>query len=609
MESVLPLASVRVPLVPRRAGLAVGVACAVVATGTAAAMGAGAEDHAGLVALARGAMVGVPLAVGLYAWHRRPGDRFGLLLAAAGAGALLTTFGESDEAAAYTAGRVAGWLLEILLVYLILAFPSGRLAARVDRLIVGAFAAVTGLLVLSHLVLAERFAVPSPYTSCTDACPPNALFALEREPAFVGAVLGPLIFALVVVAMAAVVMRLVVRTRAASPLSRRMYLPLVTVAGTRAVLVAVAFPGRELAPDGTAVEVASWLVALTIPVIAVAFFAGLVRWRLFSTSALERLATRLQGRPDAAALRRALADAFDDPSIQIAYPASRGRWVDGESHTVASPRASDGRRVRDVRDDGVLVAAVVHDEALLAEPALLDAGVDLAAATIANDRLAATSAAAVREVRDSRARLATSAERERRRIEQDLHDGAQQRLVALRIELQLTADIVREDPELGVERLRELEARVEEALEEVRSLAHGVCPPILADHGLVGALRARAAHSPVPIQLVVRHVGRYTPEVESAVYFCVLEALQNVAKHATGARRVVVSVAEQPGELRLRVRDDGSGPASGTIRAGAGVTNMRDRLATVGGVLEIRTVPGSGTTVDGRVPLARQADV
>jgi signal transduction histidine kinase len=220
-----------------------------------------------------------------------------------------------------------------------------------------------------------------------------------------------------------------------------------------------------------------------------------------------------------------------------------------------------------------------------------------------NERLTAEAADVLHELHASRARIATSRERERRHIERDLHDGAQQRLVALRIELELAEELVRRDPERGAERLRRLERELDDALDELRALAHGVYPPLLADRGLPEALRAAAARSAIPVRVAPHGIGRYAPEIESAVYYCVLEALQNVLKHARDARHVVVALeGGVAGELRLEVADDGPGCAAGTP-AGAGITNMRDRLAALGGAVELSPAPGTGTLVRGWLPL------
>ncbi len=588
----------------RRAALSALVCAGAVLTATAAALAlTGAPSHPGLVALGRALIVGVPIAVGLYAWHRQPAERFGLVLVAAGGVWFMTTLAESHDEAAYTAGRVAGWLMEALLVYVILCFPTGRLPGRADRAITGAMAGVVALFYLPQLLLAEGFSVPSPYTSCVEDCPGNALFALEREPAFVDAIMRPLGAILVLVVMVAVVVRLHRRMRASTPLTRRMLTPVVAVAMARAGALGVLIVARDLASDGPVLQASAWMLALGGPAIALAFLAGVLRWRLFAERALQSLADCLRSLPDAVTLRQAFADAFGDPSIQIVFPelGAAGRWMDCWGRPVPAPEPAVGRAVSEVWRHGEVIAAIVHDEALGGRPELVRAGVSMAAVVLENQRLAAEAEATMRELQRSRARIASGAEQERRRIERDLHDGAQQRLVALRIELELAEEVVLRDPEQGAARLRELEHEVDEALEELRALAHGVYPPVLADRGLAEALRSVARRSATRVELVTHDLGRYSTEVEGAVYFCVLEALQNVQKHATGVRRVVVTLDGGIGEeLRFSVRDDGAGAAA--IVEGAGITNMRDRLAAIGGEVGIASRPGVGTVVRARAP-------
>jgi signal transduction histidine kinase len=581
-----------------------GLACAAVAATAAAAViaFAGAASQPALVAAGRALIVGAPIAVGLYARSRRPGDRFGLVLVGAGACAFASTLAESHDDAVYTAGRIAGWLMEILLVYAILCFPSGRLTERADRVIAGAMAAVVALFYLPQLVVAEDFSVPSPYTSCVEGCPANALFALDREPAFVTAIMRPLGAVLVLAVMVAVVVHMTRRMRASTPLTRRMLAPVVAVAMARAGALGVLIVARDLDRGGPVLETSAWLLALAVPAMALASLAGLLRWRLFAERALQRLAECLRTLPDAERLRKAFADAFSDPTIEIVFPdhTRAGRWMDCWGRSVTHDVPAPGRAVSEVRREGVTIAAIVHDEGLDARPELVRAGVSMAAVVLENQRLAAEAEAAMRELQSSRARIASGAEQERRRIERDLHDGAQQRLVALRIELELTEDVVLSDPARGAARLRELEGEVDEALEELRALAHGVYPPMLADRGLGDALRSVALRSVTRVDLMAHDLRRYSTEVEGAVYFCVLEALQNVQKHA-GARRVVVTLDGGTGEeLRFSVRDDGAGAA--TIDEGAGITNMRDRLAAIGGEVTIASRAGVGTVVRGRAP-------
>jgi signal transduction histidine kinase len=563
-----------------------------------------------LVAVGRACTVAIPAAVGLHALSRHRDDRFGLLLLALSGAWFLTTFAESGNSDLYTLGRISGFGAEFVLVYVFLAYPTGRIETRVDRALVRAMSALVLVLFLPRAFLAQGFEVPSPFTSCTANCPHNALFALDTEPGFVASVMRPAGAILAFLVFMAVSARLYQRMRSATPLGRRMLQPVLGVALAISFLTGVAFVARQVDPTAPAVEVVAWLLALGVPALALAAGAGMVRWQLLAGGALERLAMCLRTAPDCVTLRRAFAEAFGDPSVRIVFPTASGeRWLDCFGQSATLPTPADGRGVTEVRHNGTVIAVLAHDPALHDEPELLDAGVAIAAVALDHNRLAAEAEAAMREVRRSRARIAASAERERRRIERDLHDGAQQRLVALRIELELAEEIVRSDPERGAERLRKLEDDVDEALEEIRTLAHGAYPPMLADRGLVEALRAVAGGSALPVELESYDVGRYPPEVESAVYFSVRESLQNALKHAAGAHRLRVALdGSKAGELSFSVRDDGAGPRSGRIRPGAGITNMQDRLAAVGGEVWLRSTPGVGTVVRGRVRATRLTD-
>jgi signal transduction histidine kinase len=587
---------------------AAGALVALAAAGTAAAI-AGASGDSELAVLGRALIVGVPTAVGLRAFTRRESRRFGLLLAGVGMALLVSTLAELNGDLAYSLGRPAGWLVEVLLIYLILSFPTGRLPTSTDRALMGAAVLVVLTFFVPRLVLAAHFDVPSPYTSCVADCPSNVFFVLDHQPGFVNGFMRPAGALLMVGVTAGVILRLRERAREATPLARKMFTPVLAVGIARMGLLGVGFIIHQANPDAWPVQVVAWGLALSAPAIALAFLIAILRWQLEAGTSLQRLAEWVREIPDVATLRRALAEAFGDPGLQIALPAgSNGGWVDAASDPVALPKPDEGKGVSEVRDHGTVVAAVIHDDALRASPRLLDAGLAMAGVVLANQRLAAQAETAALEVKRSRTRLAASAERERRRIERDLHDGAQQRLVALRIELELAEEIVRRDPSEGIGRLRQLEHEVDDALEELRSLAHGVYPPLLADRGLVEALRTVASRSVIKTELDARDVGRYEPEVESAVYFCVMEALQNVLKHAEGAHRVVVYLdGGARAQLRFSVRDDGAGIRAGEITPGAGITNMRDRLAAVGGELSITSLHAVGTVVRGRVPVSPPA--
>lgn len=205
------------------------------------------------------------------------------------------------------------------------------------------------------------------------------------------------------------------------------------------------------------------------------------------------------------------------------------------------------------------------------------------------------------ELQASRLRIVTASDDSRRAIERNLHDGAQQHLVALAVKLGLARQIAEEDPELVLRMLEELRIDVQTTIRELRELAHGIYPPLLRDRGLGEALRTAAARSPLPCSVVVDLPGRYPEEAETAAYFCCLEALQNAGKYAGAAAEVTVGVGRDGPTLWFRVTDDGVGFAGGGAE-GHGFVNMRDRLGAIGGELSITAEPGHGTTVEGRIP-------
>jgi signal transduction histidine kinase len=208
----------------------------------------------------------------------------------------------------------------------------------------------------------------------------------------------------------------------------------------------------------------------------------------------------------------------------------------------------------------------------------------------------------VEELRASRQRLVTAQDQERRRLERNIHDGAQQQLVALAVKLRLVEAMAGKDPTKAGELAAEARTETQHALEDLRDLARGIYPPLLADQGLTAALEAQARKSPLPVEVQPDGLGRYPQEAEAAAYFCVLEALQNAAKYAE-ASRVVVRLEAQDGHLRFEVVDDGRGFDVAATPRGSGLQNMADRVEALGGSLEVESSPGSGTTVTGRIPV------
>jgi signal transduction histidine kinase len=265
------------------------------------------------------------------------------------------------------------------------------------------------------------------------------------------------------------------------------------------------------------------------------------------------------------------------------------------------PDLPDAERAVPVRDQGALLGALTltkgrGESVTPAEERLLTNLASQVGLVLRNVRL-------VEDLRASRQRLVAAQDEERRRLERNIHDGAQQQLVALAVKLRLIEALGRKDPDQAVATAAQAKAEAQDALENLRDLARGIYPPLLADRGLAAALDAQARKAPMPVNVESDGVGRYPQEAEATVYFCVLEALQNAAKYAV-ASRVVVRLGEEDGHLVFSVADDGRGFDVGSTAKGAGLQNMSDRVEAVGGSIEVSSVPGEGTTVTGRLPVA-----
>ena len=584
----------------------IAVGAALSATAAAMTAAGSAAEHPALEASARALMVGVPIGAGVYARSRPASARFGTLLVLTGAAWFLTTLAESSDPWLHAIGRIAGWLCEPLLIYLVLAFPTGRLRTRVDRLLVAAVTTVAVVLYVPSALFDLEFPQPTPWSSCSAGCPDNPFMILASEPAFLDDVLRPLREVLTVLLFAAVGVRLVLRLAHATRLMRRVLEPVLAVAIARFAAFAALIIMRAVDADSAALTTAVWALALSFPLLALAFLAGIANWHLFIADALQHLGGRLTGHPGPEELQTALAETFDDPSLQIVYPNGGGVWTSEAGRPVYPPPAGSDRWLTVIRDDGLIVAGILHDASLRDEEAFIESARAYTVLTLDNRRLGLEAAALLDEVRDSRMRIQASADEERRRVERDLHDGAQQRLVALRIKLELAAERIDGSDERSARLIRELGGDVDSALDEIRSLARGIYPSPLADRGLVEALRSAALQTVLPASVHADGTrDRYPRPIESAAYFCCLEAMQNAAKHAEGAKQIVLELSDN-GVLLFEVRDDGEGFDLDAIEAGVGLTSMRDRLAAVGGELAIVTAPGKGTRVIGRIPLGQR---
>jgi signal transduction histidine kinase len=347
-----------------------------------------------------------------------------------------------------------------------------------------------------------------------------------------------------------------------------------------------------------------WIAAMVpFGLVPYLFLWTLFRARMIQSGAVGELMARLGETPRRGELRDALRRALGDPSLELVYHLSaEERFVDAQGHPVELPGPETGRGVTKVERDGDCVAAIIHDALLLdAQHGSVDAIGAAAALALQNERLDAELRAKVEELRGSRERLLRVGLEERRRLERDLHDGAQQRLVSTALSMRLARTHLRDDP-AGAERLLDgASDELEAALEELRELARGIHPAVLSDRGLDTALETLATRAPVPVELAAAPGERLPEAIELAAYFVVAESLTNVAKYAE-ATHATVNVERHNGRLVVQVADDGVGgadPARGT-----GLRGLADRLAVIEGRLDVESPPGRGTTVTARIPCA-----
>jgi signal transduction histidine kinase len=585
--------------------IAVAFFAALLAAGAAAvSLSNTGADHRTFSAVTNAATIAILVAVGLFAWRRDPGNKFGRLLVIAGFGWFLLSLSASDNSLLYSAGRVSGWVEEVLLIYLFLSYPSGKLPSRPSVAVAGLAAATVVLLFLPTVLVVQQFPAPNPYALCTGNCPANAFALTSSEPGFIDSVIRPLREVLAAAAFLGTALILISRIRVASAPMRRTLAPVLAAAAFGAATAFVYMVVRRSGASDSTLEAIAAVRGLTTPVAAVGFMFGLVGWQLHEARALERLALTSVSATDPEELQQLLGQALGDPSLEIRYRAQGPGpgWHDVHGRPTTSPDESTDRCVVRIGGEGEELAAILCDPALKDQLGLVEAAGTWIEAAVERQRLTALLNASLRDVEGSRRRLATAAASERRRIERDLHDGAQQRLVTLRVQLELAAEELKRNPDDGARRLRELGPTVDGVIDEVRSLARGIYPPLLADAGLSEALRAVAAREAMTVTLEVENGVRYPLEVESAVYFCCLEALQNSAKHS-GTTSVAIALVSGVDELEFEVRDGGAGFTPSTDNGGAGLTNMRDRLAAVGGVLVVDSSPGGGTRIKGEVPV------
>ena len=536
------------------------------------------------------------LVAGLIAWRRRPGNRLGPLMISVCFALLARQLRYSHDNFAFTVFFLIGELGFALYTHVALAYPSGRVTDRLERWFLGAVYSVALAFPLAILLFYDS----SHRLRYFDPSRRESLLLVVGHPGTVDALQKIFAFTAYGV-LAAVFLALIARKLVhATPRARRILAPLLlaaVVAALWAVLNSI-LTFTTLPPD--IVYDLFWWQIIGLTALPLALLWGLLRGRLARVHVGELVIHLERSSPEE--LRDELAVALDDPSVEVAFwLPERREYVDANGRHVDVPEDSPMRAVTKLEQEGEPLAVLIHDRSLLDEPKLVEAVAAAARLALQNARLAAEVNAQLEKVKESRSRLVAAADEERRRIERDIHDGAQQRLVALALELRSTQRRLggEVDPELDrilVSAADELQV----AVDELRELAHGIHPGILVQGGLAPALEALAGRSPVPVTVEATQ-ERLPPEVEGTAYFVASEALANVVKHA-GASRASIRATRENGVLVIEVEDDGAGGAAGTD--GSGLRGLADRVEALGGRLRIESPHGSGTRIVGEIPCA-----
>jgi len=545
-------------------------------------------------ALYFGYLTAAPMLIGLYWRVCRPASRFGPLLVAFGVLAWVVSWEFSDWPLLFDVGVLVEGPIFWLTFYLFLAFPMGRLEPAAARWLMGALAlAVVGFF-LPWALFSPVIAGGGPLTRCAPNCPENVL-QISSAPGLVEVAGKAETYAALTITVAVLVVY-VMRLRAASRPQRRA---LTAVAVTSLLFLPAYFASNFSAwilhLDQATLDTLAWVIVGARVLLPLGFLIALLQAQRFAARALQSMLERLATRPTPEQWRETIAAALDDASLQLGYydPHTK-RFLRSDGTQLTPPPAGAGQSWVPVRRGGREVAAMVIDETLAEDPELVRAAVSATLLAVENGDLEG-------ELRASRARILEAGHAERRRIERDLHDSTQQRLVSLRIHLTLAGEQAdRADERAMLDRLGD---EVEDAIEELRSVARGIYPAVLGDRGVGAAVTAVARTAAMPISIGDEWRGRHAEAVETTVYFCCLESLQNAAKHAGEGASATVRLFEDDDHVSFSVEDDGAGFDPGTVERGNGLTNLADRVSAVGGALTIDSANGQGTRVSASIPI------
>jgi signal transduction histidine kinase len=534
------------------------------------------------------------IAGGLIAWSRRadrPERRIGTVMVAVGFAWFAAGLTRIELAGIATLGSALSGLWTALAIYLLLVFPEGRLKTRLDRVIAAAIVIDTVVLQLVVLV----------FSPTIETGADNAFVLWESQSAADWIAIGQQVL-LVAVAIA-VLGVFAERWQSASPPLRRALAPVYCAGGATLLLIAATLLVSRLAGADLpgAVDVGRAMFSLTLVALAavpLSFLAGLVRARLARLMVGELL-VELRESHAPGALRDALARVLHDPSLEMAYwlPDYRA-YVGMNGDPVTLPAEGSARATTVVEHDGMRVAVLIHDPSLRDDPELVAAACSAAGIAVDNERLDADLRTRLEELRRSRLRVIEAADAERRRLERNLHDGAQQGLATLAVELAMLAEHLESNPE-AKRLLAQAQDELAGSLDELRELARGIHPAVLTDHGLAVALDALAERAPFAVRLAIEPGDGLPERIEVAGYYLISECLANTAKYAE-ASEATVAVSRENDHVVIEVVDDGVGGAS--RNEGSGLRGLTDRVEALDGKLELSSPAGRGTRVTARIP-------
>jgi signal transduction histidine kinase len=538
----------------------------------------------------------VGLTTGLLVWQRRPESGTGLLLTAFVLADVLSN-GKWifwNHALPVTIAYATSYLYAPLFGHLILSYPTGRLATRLDRFFVAFAYIFAALYSLLFLLFFDRQAWNARLGfACFDCAQPITHVASYDISGFRNA-LDWLLLPLALIFLALLIRKLV----RSSPGGRRIVLPLSLVAFFAAAEFAarIALNGT---PDTSSANT-TWFWINTLVSLAVPLSLGLgMLWGHAARSAVADLVVDLEHSPPGS-VRDVLSRRLGDPSLEVALWLPKEQiYVNRQGEKVELPMYDPDRAVTMLGPADAPIAALVHDPVLLERRSLLEAAGAAAKLALENERLQAELRAQLAELRASRARIVQAGDDERRRLERNLHDGAQQRLLGIGLALQLARAQLGAGSNDAAELLEDAEGELRRALDELRELAHGIHPAILTDQGLGPALRALAEHTRVPVRILVVPGTRFSGPVEAAIYFLASESLANVSKYAQ-ASDVRVNVVRSNGNAVVDVEDDGVGGADPS--RGSGLRGLSDRVQALDGSLRIESPLGSGTRIHAEIP-------